>query len=175
MNVARNVEIKAKVRDWDEVAARAEALSGTAGEVLEQEDVFFSVTEGRLKLRTFPDGRGELIAYDRPDCAGATTSHYRIFRTGEPENLKSVLAQGMGIRGIVRKRRILHWVDSTRIHLDDVEGLGRFLELEVVLRDGESEACGVGVADRLLEALGIAEADRIDCAYIDLLEAQEAP
>lgn len=174
MTVARNVEIKAKVRDWDKVTARAEALSGTAGEVLDQEDVFFSVAEGRLKLRTFPDGRGELIAYDRPNQAGAKTSHYQIFRTSDPESLKLVLAQGMGIRGIVRKRRILHWVGSTRIHLDDVEDLGRYLELEVVLGDGESEAYGATEANRLLDALGIGPADRIDCAYIDLLEGQEA-
>lgn len=175
MTVAKNVEIKAKVRDWSGVTARAESLSGTDGQVLDQEDVFFSVAEGRLKLRTFPDGRGELIAYDRPNRAGAKTSEYQIFRTDQPESLKSVLAQGIGIRGIVRKRRILHWVDSTRIHLDDVEGLGRFLELEVVLRDGESESRGAEVADRLLDELGIAEADRIDCAYIDLLEQQEGP
>ena len=172
--MARNVEIKAKVRDWAEIRSRAEALSGTPGEVLEQEDVFFAIAEGRLKLRTFPDGRGELIAYDRPDRAGAKTSHYQIFRTADPSDLKDVLMQGVGIRGTVRKRRILYWVDSTRIHLDEVEGLGRFLELEVVLRDGESEADGAAVADRLLDALGVASGDRIDRAYIDLLESQEA-
>ena len=172
--MARNVEIKAKVRDWAQVKSRAEALSGTPGEVLEQEDVFFSVAEGRLKLRTFPDGRGELIAYDRPDSAGPKTSHYQIFRTTDPSDLKAVLAQGVGIRGVVRKRRIFHWVESTRIHLDEVEGLGRFLELEVVLQDAASEAQGAAVADRLLDALGIEPGDRIDCAYIDLLESQEA-
>jgi adenylate cyclase class IV len=70
----RNVEIKARVRDPDSVRARAQEPANAPAVVLEQEDAFFWGPEGRLKLRVFPDGKGELIAYRRPDVTGPKTS-----------------------------------------------------------------------------------------------------
>lgn len=166
----RNVEIKARVKHVKATIALTEALSDTVGEILEQEDTFFPVPQGRLKLRQSPDGRGELIAYKRADHAGAKVSSYEIFRTSDPESLRAALAEALGVRGVVRKRRLLYLAGKTRIHIDEVEGLGTFLELEVVLGDGESEAEGARIADDLLHRLGIPKADRVEGAYVDLIE-----
>lgn len=76
------------------------------------------------------------------------------------------------MRGVVRKVRRLYLAGQTRIHLDDVEGLGHFMELEVVLRPGQSEAEGQTIAKTLMEKLGVIESDLLECAYMDLLESQ---
>lgn len=168
----RNVEIKARVRDARAVELRAQALSDAPVVVLEQEDTFYNVPDDRLKLRVFPDGKGELIAYRRPDAVGPRTSEYFVFRTPHPHDLATVLERALGVRGVVRKRRLLYLVGQTRVHLDEVDGLGAFLELEVVLDDGQAEAEGEAIARRLLAELGVRDEDRVAQAYIDLLEAE---
>lgn len=168
----RNVEIKARIRDMNDVRRHAAALSDAPAVVLEQEDTFFNVPDGRLKMRVFPDGKGELIAYQRPDAVGPKTSEYLVYRTPHPEPLAGLLERALGVRGVVCKRRTLYLVGPTRIHLDEVEGLGAFLELEVVLYDGQPEAEGEAIARRLLADLGVGDEDRVAAAYIDLLEAE---
>ena len=171
--MGRNVEIKARVRDLDALRVRVEAQAGGPGEILDQEDIFFHAPTGRVKLRTFPDGRGELIAYDRPDETGASLSSFHIHRTENPVGLKSFLSDVLGVRGAVRKRRLLYRIGQTRIHLDEVDGLGSFLELETVLTDAQSEEEGARIVAGILAKLGIPDEDRIDCAYIDLLEGAD--
>jgi len=171
--MARNVEIKARVDDPDSLRARVEAMADSPVEVLDQRDVFFHAPEGRLKLRSFPDGRGELIAYRRPDATGPALSDYRIHRTEAPESLEGFLAELFGTRGEVRKRRLLYRIGQTRVHLDEVEGLGDFIELEVVLSDDQTADNGAQIAEQILGDLGLSGAERIACAYIDLLEGDQ--
>jgi len=167
----RNVEIKAKVTDLDALRGRAEKLANEGPAVLEQEDTFFVCPRGRLKLRRFERGReAELIYYERPDSAEPKESHYLVHRTSDPDSLRQALGAALGIRGVVRKRRTLYLVGSTRVHLDKVEGLGEFVELEVVLKPEESVSDGVTVARDLMARLGIADAELITGAYMDLLE-----
>jgi len=168
--VATNIEIKARVRDADSFRQRARALSGTSGELILQEDTFFRTPQGRLKLRELASGSGQLIYYERPDVSSARRSDYLIAATEHPAELKAVLAAGLGVRGIVRKQRWLYMVGQTRVHLDHVEGLGWFMELEVVLRPGQSDAEGIAIAVDLIQKLGIEQADLVQGAYIDLLE-----
>jgi len=168
--MATNVEIKARVRDWQQVRTVAERLSQTPGELLLQEDTFFHTRQGRLKLRVFAPDCGQLIYYERPDAPGPKRSDYLVAPTGEPEALKAVLAASLGVRGVVRKSRWLYLAGHTRIHLDEVEGLGRFLELEVMLQPGQSEEEGAATARDLLARLGIADQDLLQGAYMDLLE-----
>jgi predicted adenylyl cyclase CyaB len=168
--MARNVEVKAKVEDPNALRDRVEALSDTPIEVLDQEDVFFDVPRARVKLRTFADGPGELIAYDRRDETGPAVSSYYVLRTENPAGLKSFLSEVFGVRGVVRKRRRLYRIGQTRVHLDDVDGLGTFLEVEVVLDDAQSEEDGARVASEILATLGVPNESRIASAYIDLLE-----
>ena len=127
------------------------------------------LAHGRLKLRAFGDGTGELIAYERPDAAGPTLSHYRRTPTTAPAALQVTLAEALGTVGRVVKRRTLYRVGRTRVHVDAVAGIGDFMELEVVLAEGDTAADGEREAEALMAALGLADAPRIDCAYVDLL------
>lgn len=165
-----NIEIKARVRNFSALRTRAEALSDTPVQIIPQEDTFFNVREGRLKLRVLAADRGQLIYYSRPDQSGPKRSDYHIYETGDPAGLKSLLALALGVRGVVRKTRYLYLAGQTRIHLDDVQGLGQFIELEVVLRPGQTDADGQAVAADLMAKLGVEESDLLDGAYMDLLE-----
>ena len=168
--MADNIEIKAGVADLARVRALAERLDVRERFRLRQTDTFFHAPLGRLKLREFADGSAELIGYDRPDTAGPKHSRYRKVSVAEPGALTAALALTLGVRGVVRKERDVLIVGQTRIHLDEVEGLGSFVELEVVMERGQSHADGDRIARRLLDALEVSDADLISCAYIDLLD-----
>lgn len=173
--MAANVEIKARITDLELTRQKVERISDSEAELIIQEDIFFLGSQGRLKLRKFSDDRGELIYYERSDQAGPKRSQYFISRTGEPRQLLIVLESAFGIRGIVRKKRWLYMVDNTRIHLDEVDGLGSFLELEVVLSPGQRTEEGQAIAAELMANLGIVERDLVSGAYIDLLEEEGGP
>jgi predicted adenylyl cyclase CyaB len=164
-----NVEIKARVGNPARLKALAEALAGTPGQHIVQEDTFFAVPRGRLKLRKFSSNSAELIYYEREDGPGPKESRYSISRTREPDSLKAVLQVSLGVRGVVRKTRTLYLVGQTRIHLDEVEGLGSFVELEVVMQPSQSHADGVQIARELMGKLNIQESELVEQAYIDLL------
>ena len=166
-----NIEIKAHARNFEAIKARAEKLSNRPAEVIPQEDIFFNTSQGRLKLRILSGEKAQLIYYTRPDQEGPKRSDYHIFQTSDPQTLKHVLALAYGIRGIVTKTRYLYLVGQTRVHLDDVEGLGQFMELEVVLREGQSETEGQAIAEELMERLGVEKSDLLEGAYMDLLES----
>jgi adenylate cyclase class IV len=167
--VARNIEIKARIDSVEALLPRARALAGSAPELIEQDDSFFAVPQGRLKLRRFADGSAELIHYHRPDTVAARASDYVRVPVPDPDALGLALARACGLRGRVVKRRWLLRVGPTRVHLDRVEGLGDFVELEVVLQGGQSDADGTAVAEGLMTALGLAGAERLAGAYVDLL------
>lgn len=169
-----NIEIKARVSDFQDRCALAERLSGGPPEVLLQRDTFFRCARGRLKLRRFSATSGELIAYTRPDMAEAKRSDYTIVPTAAPDDLLATLDAALGTDAVVSKRRRLYRVGQTRIHLDEVEGLGTFMELEVVLASHQPPDDGHRIAAQLMEAMGVRRCDLIDCAYRDLL-AKERP
>jgi adenylate cyclase len=168
----RNVEIKARASDPARLRALALELADGAPVVIEQDDTFFATAEGRLKLRTFADGRGELIFYARPDRTGPRTSRYAIAPVGDAAALREVLAAALPVRGRVRKRRELLLAGRTRIHLDRVQGLGDFLELEVVLAADEDVAAGEAEARALMARLEVAPGDLVAGAYLDLLDGR---
>jgi homotetrameric cytidine deaminase len=127
----RNVELKA--RDDDPEATLAAALAHGAADqgVLTQTDTYFAAREGRLKLRE-EDGAATLIAYARADEAVARTSAYHLVAVPDPAALKAALNDALGTVVVVEKfRKLLLW-QNVRIHLDSVEGLGTWLELEAV-------------------------------------------
>lgn len=169
----RNVEIKARVPDLEALASRAAAVADRGPVVLKQDDAFFPAATGRLKLRQFSPASGELIHYERPDAPGPKESRYSIVPTAEPDALRAQLTAALGTLGRVRKRRRVYWIGATRIHLDEVEALGAFLELEVVLADDQSLDHGRAEADRILSLLGVPPTDLVSGAYLDLLRASE--
>lgn len=173
--MARNIEIKARIASVEALLARACALAGGDAQVIDQDDSFFAVPHGRLKLRAFADGSGELIHYHRPDGGHAKASDYVRVPAPDPAALREALVRANGLLGRVRKRRWLLRVGATRIHLDRVEGLPDHMELEVVLHDKQSDADGVAIAEALMQDLGLADAPRVAVAYLDLLRATSPP
>jgi adenylate cyclase class IV len=172
MPMARNVEVKARIVNVDALLSRARALADGPEQRIEQDDTFFACAHGRLKLRDFGDGCGELIHYERADAEGPKLSDYVRAPTSDPAALREALARAHGVVGRVRKSRWLLMAGATRIHLDRVEDLGDFMELEVVLRDDQSVADGEAIAESLMAQLGIGDDQRLAGAYLDLLRAR---
>ena len=166
-----NVEVKIRIKgDLEGLRERAGALAGQPSKLIRQEDTFFRTPRGRLKLRVPDTGSAELIYYERTNGPGPKPSVYIVARVDDPAALKAVLSAALGVRGVVRKQRELFLAGNTRIHLDDVEGLGSFLELEVVLSDSDAPAPASQRCLELMNLLGAREGDLVECAYIDLLE-----
>lgn len=165
-----NIEIKARVQDYAGLKAKAESLSDTPVQVIPQVDTFFNIPTGRLKLRELGPDRAQLVWYARVDDTGPKRSDYQIYETRNPEGLKSTLGLALGVRGVVKKIRYLYLVGQTRIHLDDVDGLGYFMELEVVMQPGQTDAEGQAIAEDLMRKLGVAPGDLLDGAYMDMIE-----
>jgi len=170
----RNIELKARCSDLDAVRRSAEALGARDAGVLHQRDTFFAAHRARLKLREFGDGRAELISYIRPDTAQARGSDYAIGPVAHAEQLAAVLTHALGTSGIVVKTRHLLLYRHTRIHLDEVAGLGRFVELETVV-DEQSDAEARAELDAVATALAIAPEDIEAVPYVELLARRITP
>jgi homotetrameric cytidine deaminase len=156
----RNLEIKARDADPRRSLEAALALGADDQGELTQRDAYFAGANGRLKLRRQAPGDDELIQYRRPDAAGPRVSEFRVVPTAEGEALEQALDAALGTLVVVEKRRRLLLWEGVRIHLDEVEGLGAFVELEAP-EDGADKV------DRLSEALQIGEP--IAGSYSDLL------
>ena len=167
-----NIEIKARARNFADICRRAEALSDTPAQIIPQEDTFFHTPKGRLKLRQLAPELGQLVYYERTDRSGPKRSNYLLVGTSEPGELKAALSAALGVRGVVRKKRTLYLVGQTRIHLDEVEQLGEFMELEVVLRPEQSDAEGQAIAQDLMTRLGVQQEDLLEGAYMDLMDGK---
>jgi predicted adenylyl cyclase CyaB len=166
-----NIEIKAKASDFQKQLLVAESLSDIPLEILHQEDTFFFVPHGRLKLRVFSNKLGELIFYNRSDEEGVKESKYIISKTSDPSSLKAALVAALGTKGSISKRRYLYMKGQMRIHFDKVEGLGEFIEIEYVLRDNEDQKMARIAVKELISRLGISKEDLISTAYIDMLNS----
>ncbi len=167
--MASNVEIKARARNFSRQLALAARFLAETPEILHQEDTFFVVPHGRLKLRKFSPQRGQLIYYERTDQSGPKRSDYRIVPTSEPDSLRDVLASSLGVLGTVRKTRTVFVHENVRLHFDSVDGLGDFLEIEVVLSQDSGVREGEALVRQWMERLNIRPEDLIEGAYLDLL------
>jgi homotetrameric cytidine deaminase len=165
-----NVECKARATDLTELAQRCRELGATDQGVLEQTDTYFAGARGRLKLREQRDGDSYLIAYRRPDDTADTESRYVLAPVGDPAATLQALDGALGSTVVVAKRRHLFVWENVRIHLDDVAGLGTFVELEgVIAPDGSDGAVTRERVARLRRELGIDDAELVAVGYADLL------
>ncbi|MEO0425131.1 MAG: class IV adenylate cyclase [Pseudomonadota bacterium] len=167
--MSRNVEVKARIDDLAPLEARVQSIADHDPTAIYQDDTFFHCETGRLKLRKFSDGRGELIFYRRGDTEGPKESFYLRSETTMPDVLAESLALAYGVSGRVEKHRVLYLVGRTRVHLDRVTDLGEYLELEVVMEEGEAVEVGIAEAQALLERLGVGQHCLVQGAYVDLL------
>lgn len=173
MTTIRNVEIKLRLDDPRAARARVEALADGPPARLEQRDTYFAVPEGYLKLRR-ENGRASLIGYRRPRAAEARHSGIDLAPVDDPDATAAALGRCLAVRADVIKQRDLYFRGQTRIHLDRVEGLGAFLELEVVMKPGQDDAEGVAIARGLLAELDLAAAPAESGSYLELLSGASA-
>jgi len=168
--VRMNVELKARDHDPESTVARCLALGAEDRGVLSQRDTYFAARRGRLKLREQAQSDDQLVAYRRPDAKEPTESAYVLVSVGDPDALREALDAALGTVVVVTKRRRLFTWENVRIHLDEVEGLGTFLEFEALVGEGEG---ALGVARdkvaRLRTELGIDDGALISVGYSDLL------
>lgn len=176
----RNLELKVRLAPEAMAGVRERTLAlGVPIACQRQVDRYFAVPEGRLKLRVIAydtePSRAELIAYRRPDAAGSRWSAYRItpLAPDVANDLTATLAHVLPAVAEVRKRREIAIWRSTRIHLDDVEGLGPFVELETVLADRE-EARAEAEHREVIERLGLAAWPVEATSYSDMLRRRAA-
>ncbi len=168
--VSVNVEIKAHDADPAAMAARCEALGAVDQGVLHQRDTYFSGRHGRLKLREQDGSGAELIAYRRPDTTEAEESAFIRAPAADPALLYEALDAALGTTVVVVKRRRLWLWENVRIHLDDVEGLGTFIELEAMVGPGLNSAEEAAEkVTRLRSELAIADDALVAVGYSDLL------
>lgn len=163
-----NIEIKARAADWALQVKKGLALAGRT-ERLSQSDTFFNCANGRLKLRRQRGAGDYLVFYRRAGLKGPKASSYSLVPVADAAATKRSLSRLLGVTKVVVKDRLVCFAGRTRIHFDEVKGLGRFIELEVVLKPGEAVSNGRREAARLMKALGIRRADLLAGAYADML------
>jgi predicted adenylyl cyclase CyaB len=165
----QNIEVKVHVPDLATMRERASALGAEFRWTASQTDTYFHVPRGRLKLRESDVAEpATLISYARPDDESSRISHYRLLPVSEVETLKLMLAETLGVLVVVRKVRELYLFGNTRIHLDDVDDLGTFVELETVIGDQTNERAWLEHR-HAVRALQLNEHEPVSVSYSDLM------
>jgi predicted adenylyl cyclase CyaB len=171
--VRRNLEMKARIASLETARSKAEAVCTAYLGVQQQTDTYFRCPHGRLKLREIEEpnsGRQcQLIWYLRPDQQSFKQSEYHLVSVADATGLKAALAAALGVRHIVSKRREIFLHENVRIHLDQVRGLGEFLELEAVMSATEHERDSPARLAQLVRHFGILPEEWLPASYVDLL------
>lgn len=164
-----NVEIKAYCQNPDYVRQYLKNYPGSFKGTDEQTDTYFNSPNGRLKLR---EGNIEnnLIYYERQNNPGLKQSHFQLVKVEDAKGLKQVLTGSMGIKVIVKKRREIYYIDNVKFHIDEVPGLGSFMEIEAgnLIADLSKEELQ-RQCDFYIKEFGIRNEDIINVSYSDML------
>ena len=165
----RNIELKARLGDYANAKKVAMTIATKQLGTQHQIDTYFNCRNGRLKLRQIDGLKSELISYSRPNSEAAKASDYQIVPLSNPETLKAALSAALGVRTIVEKRREVFLYHTARIHLDDVVGLGQFIEFEAVLGPEMDDAAGHALVDSLVRHFSISPADLLANSYGEMV------
>lgn len=163
----RNLEAKFPLGDSRKARERAVAIGYTQRSVVLQRDTFFRCAGGKLKLRE-EDGGARLIYYGRRAADALQLSTYEMVEILDPEKTRATLGAALGVIAEVRKHRTLLMRANVRLHLDRVEELGEFGEIEAVIPEGSDPEYSRASVDELLAALQISRATLIDVSYFEL-------
>src|SRR5579885_1535136 len=163
----RNLEAKFRLEDLDAACATALALGYAPSANFIQHDTFFAVAHGKLKLREQPPDAW-LIHYARSRESALMLSRYEIVPIAAPGRARAMLECALGIIAEVHKSRTLLMRDNVRLHLDRVEGLGDFGEIEAVIAEGDDPEQSRPAVDELIEALRIPREELIEASYFEL-------
>ena len=164
-----NIEIKARTERTDEIRQFLLEKNAEFKGVDEQTDTYFNVPNGRLKLRQ-GNIENNLILYNRPDKSGPKQSDFDLVKIEEGEGFKELLAKAIGVKVVVKKRREIYYIDNVKFHLDSLEGLGNFVEIEA-----SNKAHKIGVEQLheqcayYLKEFKIKDEDLIDRSYSDMI------
>jgi len=169
---SRNIEIKAKISNVKQFEEMVAKISDSGPTIIFQKDIFFKTEKGRLKLRMFSEQLAELIYYERSNTIHPTESSYIRYPCDHPKKMLEILSSGLGIRGVVEKVRTLYTKGTTRIHIDKVNQLSNFVEIEVVLVDKQSIEEGIQIAESFMKIFNIEKQDLLKESYIDLIEKE---
>lgn len=170
-----NVEIKARCSDPDYVRNMLETQQASYIGLDHQVDTYFKVTHGRLKLREGNIERA-LIHYNRQDKAGPKRSFVSLYETSSSDTeLKDILTAALEILVVVDKQREIYFIDNIKFHIDSIEGLGDFIEIEAIDKDGSiGEEKLYNQCRRYMEMFHIQQDDLVQSSYSDLLLEQQA-
>jgi adenylate cyclase, class 2 len=171
----RNIELKARDEDPERSLEVCRELGAVDHGVIQQLDTHFNVASGCLKLRQETPGTAHLIQYERADEPQQRESRYRIVEIEDGAQLRAALAAALGLRVVVAKRRRLHLWRDVRIHLDQVDGLGAFIELEAVAPLDSDLTREHTLVDDLRAAFAITDAHLVAQGYAAMLQGQGAP
>ncbi len=167
-----NIELKARYSDLDLFEQNVLKLSHTFDGLDNQTDTFFKVPNGRLKLRESSLYGNFLIPYLRPDDSGPKRSDYSLLPVSDVPATKRILDKMIGTLLVVRKVRKIYLYENVRIHLDQVERLGDFVEFEAVVEQEADIPENQEKLKTLIRYFGIPESDFIARAYADLLQEE---
>jgi predicted adenylyl cyclase CyaB len=166
----RNLEAKFRLANLRQAQEAAETIGFVRRATLAQRDTFFNATNGKLKLREEPLS-ATLIHYQRDRAGDLELSNYAIVTVPDPGAMRAMLEASLGVIATVRKCRIVLIRSNVRLHLDDVEGLGQFGEIEAILREHEAAALYDEEVRGILEALGVPASALIATSYFELMRA----
>lgn len=168
-NMPLNIEFKARCPDPNQVRAILRRMDAELTGIDNQTDTYFNVPSGRLKLR---DGNVErnLIYYERDAGGRPKQSDVWLAPCPEPVPLLELLTNALGVRVVVEKRREIYFHGSTKIHLDEVPGLGSFVEVEVIADAATADLENMRmVCDEWMRNLGVRDGDLVSASYSDLI------
>jgi len=173
MKTRRNIELKVRRPNARESGQTLGAMGAHLADSMTQSDTYLHASTGRLKLREIRREEGdevaELIWYERADASTYRDSNYLVVPVSDAALLKQALSAAYGTRGVVRKRREVWLYHNVRVHLDQVDGLGEFIEFEAVMSPGESDELSRTRLDELHGRLGLRAEDHESASYSDLL------
>lgn len=165
-----NLELKVRLEDHSDILNRVKEINAELRGELNQTDVYYKYKNGLLKLR-LENGNQTLIKYLRNEGSGDRWSDYQLIsmeKNDAREYLKDILEE----ETVVEKRRFLYMYDNTRIHIDNVKGLGTFVELETLVLNGKTDAAER--FDRIVTLLDLNRKGEIRKSYRDLMLEQES-
>ena len=164
-----NIEIKARTDRHDDIRKFLLENGAVFIGLDSQMDTYFNTNNGRLKLRQ-GEIENNLIYYNRQNIPGAKQSDFDLVAIENGEKVKSILTQAMGVKIIVTKKREIYFIDNVKFHLDHLEGIGEFVEIEAsnksidITPEKLREQCNF-----YLRKFGIREEDLVPYSYSDIL------
>jgi|WetSurMetagenome_2_1015567.scaffolds.fasta_scaffold114318_2 adenylate cyclase class IV len=163
----QNLELKARISSISDAIHTARSLRMRFKGILRQRDIYYCVPHGRLKLRVINTHKAEMIYYDRSNKKGRRYSNYYILPIYNPKLANELYTAALSQKVVVDKRRLLFLYKNARIHIDNVHGLGAFIEFEVLVKYGKSQA--QLLMKLLSEHFKIKRLATIAASYSDLL------